>query len=302
MSLTQKPPYLAAVRLPFAGALAALIAGVMAVASPAVAQVASVPYTTQAVPGWQFSVTPYIWMPTLSANLQATGPRGGVLTSNVSAGIGDYISDLNFAAMGGAVARNDRFSILTDIIYMNASLTTSTTHLGTVNLGPGPVDIPRDQQLSTGTRMGNTVWSLAAGYTIADGPWGNLDVVGGLRMLSISATANYLLTGDFSTPDGTLALSRTGGATINKTYFNGIGGATGRINIPDSKFYLPYYIDAGAGGVAFTWQIYGGIAYSATSWADLSLGYRYLTFQDGGSTGVHTLSTNGVLLAANFRF
>src|SRR4051794_17229219 len=85
--------------------------------------------------------------------------------------------------------------------------------------------------------------------------------------------------------------------------FNGIGGITGRINIPNSKFYLPFYFDAGGGGVPFTWQIYGGLGYAAASWVDVSAGYRYLTFQNGGSgTGVRNLSLGGAILVANFRF
>jgi hypothetical protein len=77
---------------------------------------------------------------------------------------------------------------------------------------------------------------------------------------------------------------------------------TGRFNIPNSSFYLPFYLDAGGGGLPFTWQAYGGIAYSAATWADVSAGYRYLNFQNGGSSGVRSLSLGGVIVAANFRF
>ena len=51
-----------------------------------------------------------------------------------------------------------------------------------------------------------------------------------------------------------------------------------------------------------TWQAYGGVAYSAASWADVSLGYRYLTFQNNHSNGVQNLSLKGAIIAANIRF
>ena len=277
-------------------------AAAAAAAFPAHAQIASLPPPQGSMPGWSFAVTPYLWIPTLSADLRAAGPRGATVSTSVSAGIGDYISDINAGLMFGAVARHDRFSVLTDFMYVNTSLTSSVSHLSSVNLGPGPISIPRSLQLSSGTRAAMTIWSLAGGYTLLQGDWGNLDGIVGFRMLAISATTNYLLSANIYGPNNTLALSRTGSLSIGQTYFNAIGGVTGRINIPNSKFYLPFYFDVGGGGLPLTWQAYGGIAYSVASWADLSVGYRYLTFQNGGNTGVRNLSFRGAIIAANFRF
>jgi len=283
--------------------VAVITLSALTAAAPVRAQIASSPPPPPgAMTGWQFAITPYVWLPTISANLQANGPRGGSVSTTISASIGDYISDINFGVLVGGVARYDRFSVMTDLVYLNASLTSSVSHLSTVNLGPGPIDIPRSLQLSTGTRLATTVWSLAGGYTLLQGDWGNVDAIAGLRMLAIGSTTNHTLSSDILAPDGTIALSRGGSLDIGKSYFNAIGGVTGRINIPDSKFYLPFYVDAGGGALPFTWQIYGGIAYSAATWADLSVGYRYLTFQNGGSTGVRNLSLGGIILAANFRF
>ncbi len=78
---------------------------------------------------------------------------------------------------------------------------------------------------------------------------------------------------------------------------------TGRINIPNSNWYLPFYLDAGGGSVPFTWQVYAGVAYKAETWLDVSLGYRYLAFDGGSKTrGVEKLNLGGVVLASSFRF
>ncbi len=274
---------------------------VLAAATPAGAQIATTEVVPQTTPQWTFAVTPYAWLPTLSANMSATTPRGDTATINVSANIGQYLTDVNFAAMAGGEARMDRFTVMTDIVYMNASLTTNDVRIDRLNLGSGPINLPKSTQLGTGTRMNSTVWSAAAGYTLGAGAWGNLDMLVGMRMLSMNSRTNYLLTSDISAPDRTVALSRNGSLTVGNTYFNVIGGAKGRINIPDSKFYLPYYIDIGTGALPFTWQIYGGVAYKAADWVDVSLGYRYMTFQNN-SGAVHDLSMNGIILAGNFRF
>ncbi len=276
----------------------------LAAASPAGhAQIAtSPPPPAGSMPGWSFAINPYIWLPTISANLQASGPLGGTVSTSISAGIGDYISDINFAAMVGGVARYDRFSVMTDLIYMNASMTSNTSHLSTVDLGTGPIYIPREQQVRTGTRMATTIWSLAGGYTLLQGDWGNIDAIAGVRMLAIGSRTNFTLTKNIYTQSGAIALSRDGSDEINNVYFNAIGGVTGRINIPHSKFYLPFYADIGGGALPLTWQVYGGVAYRVATWADLSAGYRYLRFESGGSTAVRDLSLGGVVLGANIRF
>lgn len=283
--------------------LAALAFSAAAVAAfPAHAQIASAPPPQGSMPGWSFAVTPYVWLPTLSADLRANGPRGGTASTSISAGIGDYISEINAGLMLGAEARHDRFSVLTDLIYVNTSLTSSVSHLSSVNLGPGPIHILHSQQLSTGTRVAMTIWSLAGGYTLLEGEWGNLDGIVGFRTLSISSTTHYLLNADIFGPNRTIALARTGSLNIGKTYFNVIGGVTGGINIPNGKLYLPFYSDVGGGGRPLPWKANGGIAYSVASWADLSLGYRDLTFQNHRSAGVRHLSLHGVIVAAKFRF
>jgi hypothetical protein len=278
--------------------------GTATFAGAAQAQVATTPFEPTAVSGWTFAVTPYAWLPTLSSTINLNGPRGGSVTTDVSAGVGDYISKLNFGLMGGAEARYGPVTIMTDLIYVNASLTTDNSRLSTFNPGSGPIHIPIEQQVSTGTRLATTIWSLAGGYTLAGGEWGNVDVVVGTRMLFVSDTTDYALSTDLLLPDRTIGLSRIGSLSLSATKVEGIGGVKGRINIPNSQFYIPFYADAGGGSVPVTWQLYSGIAYHAATWADVSVGYRYMKFGGGGGTnaGVRDLSLGGVLLAANFRF
>jgi hypothetical protein len=278
--------------------------GAVAFAGAAQAQIATTPYEPTSASGWTFAVTPYFWLPTVSSTVTLNGPRGGSVTTDVSAGIGQILSKLNFGLMGGAEARYGPVTIMTDLLYVNLSLTTDTTRLSTFNPGSGPISIPLQQQVSTGTRLALTIWSLAGGYTLAGGQWGNIDAVVGTRMLFLSDTTNYALTTDFLLPNRTIGLSRIGGLSLGATEVEGIGGVKGRINIPNSQFYIPFYADAGGGSVPLTWQMYSGIAYQAASWADVSVGYRYLKFANGSKTssGVRDLSLGGAMIVANLRF
>ena len=271
---------------------------------PASAQVVTLPAPPPgSVQGWSYAVAPYFWMPTIDTSLSAQGPRGGNVDFSTSIDIGTILRRLNFAAMIGAEARYERFSVMTDLLYMNVNNTTSESRLSSFNPGPGPIDIPRSGQLNAGTRLGTMIGSLAGGYTLLQGDWGNFDALAGIRLLNVNSTTNYNLSVAILLPNRTIGLSRNGSLTVNRTYVDGIGGVTGRINILNSKFYLPFYLDAGGGGIQFTWQAYGGIAYKIASWGDVSAGYRYLRFENGGtSQGVRDLSLSGALVALNCHF
>jgi hypothetical protein len=282
---------------------AATALGLLAFVPKGQAQIATAPLGTQSSLGWTFAIAPYVWLPALRATYSLNGPAGTTVTDSTNVGFGDYLSQLNFALMGSAQARHNRFTIMTDLIYANASITSSSSQFSNVNLGGRSIEIPGTQQVSTGTRLAATIWSVEGGYTLLHGGWGNLDAVGGLRNLFFSSTSNYSLSSDITGPNRTIALLRDGSLSLGRSYVEGVGGIMGRINIANSKFYLPFYLDAGGGSVPFTWQVYAALAYEATSWLDLSLGYRYLGFNGGSKTsGVETLSMRGMLLVGNIRF
>jgi len=268
---------------------------------PALGQVSSTPAPPPGTAGWSFAVTPYFWLATIRGSFVYGTPQGNSVTNQITAGINDYISDLNFAAMVGAEARYDRFSLMTDGIFTSLSLTTNTNHFGVINLRSGAIEIPQQQQLGTGTRMNLGVWGLAAGYTVVEGDWGNLDVLGGLRLLAIGSQTNYLLSDDIRLPNRTLVLAREGSLSLGADYVDVIVGLRGRVNIPNSQFFVPFYFDIGTAGIPLTWQVYVGLGYHL-GLADLSIGYRYLDFHQTGSRSVQNFSLGGALLAATFRF
>src|SRR5262249_54986618 len=99
----------------------------------------------------------------------------------------------------------------------------------------------------------------------------------------------------------TIALDRVGTLNSNVAYWDGIAGITGRFDIPNTNFFVPYYFDVGTGELPFTWEAYSGVGYHA-KWADIALGYRYLDFQNNSSARVQNLSLGGPIMVATFRF
>jgi len=45
----------------------------------------------------------------------------------------------------------------------------------------------------------------------------------------------------------------------------------------NENWYLPYYVDIGAGDSDLSWQLFGGIGYQF-NWGNIKLGYRYLKY------------------------
>jgi hypothetical protein len=270
----------------------------------AMAQQPSSPLVPQASTssGWVFNVAPYLWLPTVHANLEYNLPPalGGRLPTDLSSGPGDYLSKLNFATMFAAEARYDRFSLLTDFMYINASVGSST--IRSIDfLGLPSIPISRTLQTSTSSRLTTTIWTLAGGYTVFRGDWGNFDVLAGFRYLGAYANTDYSLALTIVGPRGNGAtFGGVGGISGSRAIWNGIAGFRGRIRLPVEGLFIPYYFDIGGGGSNLTWQIASGLGYQ-TGRVGVSVLYRYLSFEQGSSVVKH-LDMGGPMIMVNFTF
>jgi len=252
--------------------------------------------------GWTFNVAPYFWMANLgeTSSFKLPPALGGTVSTSSWIPFGDLVSHLNFGMMIAADARYDRFSLLTDALYMNLGGTDA--RLRSVNFpGQRPIPISRTVQTSAGMDLNPTIWTLAGGYTLVQGDWGNVDVIGGFRYLGVPIRIDYSLALTLTGPRGNGAtFGGIGSVSGNVNLWNGVGGFRGRIRLGDTGLFIPYYFDAGAGGSTLTWQIASGLAYHV-GWVDLSLTYRYLSFQQDSGV-LRRLSANGPIIMANFSF
>jgi hypothetical protein len=254
-------------------------------------------------PGWSFEIAPYVWLPSVDATLRydsLRSPLGG--SADVQANSDDYFANLNFATAFAATARYDRFTLLTDVIYVSAD--SGSSRVDSVNI----LDVGRNPVSSTLNAGGDstlktTLWTLAGGYTVASGAWGNVDVLAGFRYLGIEATTDYNLALTLVGPRGNAGPSFGGAGRLSgrENIWNGIIGLRGRITIAESGFFVPYHLDLGAGDSNFTWQGFAGIGYQS-GWAGVQLGWRYLSYDQGGSALVQDMTMSGAYLAVNFTF
>ena len=137
-------------------------------------------------------------------------------------------------------------------------------------LGLASIPISRTLQTSVGMNLNAKIWTLAGGYTVLNGDWGNFDVIAGFRYLGIPISLDFSLALTLTGPRGNGAtFGRIGSVSGTANLWNGIGGFRGRIRLGDTGLFIPYYFDAGAGGSDLTWQIASGLGYQ-TGWAEFA--------------------------------
>jgi hypothetical protein len=246
---------------------------------------------SRAADDWSFSITPYIWLPTVSGQLKYNIPPGDAGSPNVESGPNSYLENLDFALMLTGEARKGRWSLLGDLIYLDFAGSNAKTV--SVNLPDGSIVPVVDA--GTTTSLKGTLITLAPGYSIYSAPKAKMDVFAGVRYLTIQAKADWSITG----PVG--AFPATGAIKQDNDFWDGIIGMRGRAYLGAGNWSVPYYLDVGAGTSYFTWQAILAVSYSF-SWGDVSLAYRYLMYDTSADNLLQNFSFSGPALGASFHF
>jgi hypothetical protein len=245
---------------------------------------------------WNFEAGLYLWVPTINADLKFGIPPGQPGAPEVEIGPNDYLTHLNFVLPVFGEARNGDFSIFTDVLYLN--LTAEGSHLRDITVGPDRFPVPASLNIGTETKVKAFEWTLVGGYTVAKGPGGILDVIGGVRYLGSRFTTDWNLSADFMLPGGTKVFSRIGSISQSEDLWDGIVGVRGRIRAGE-KWFFPYHFDIGAGTSKLTWQAIGGAGYTLHK-TDLVLVYRQLDYEGKTDKLIQKFNFGGVALGALF--
>jgi hypothetical protein len=238
---------------------------------------------------WQFAVTPYVWLPHIDTSLAFETPG----TGGSPVELDNILKYLSGAFFINGEARKGRFQLGLDFIYCD--FTRADSKVSTVTVAGGAAEVPVN--VGTSTSLGGEMLSLTGGYTLLQRRDAELELLAGMRYTHIGATLDW----DFSSEVSGLP-GRTGSATEAVDLWNGVVGFRGSMRFGAAeKWFVPYYLDAGAGTSRFTWQAVLGIGYSF-HWGDLLLVYRYLSFEQGDDQAVQRLSFAGPALGATWHF
>jgi hypothetical protein len=225
---------------------------------------------------WEFALALYGWLPTISGELAYSVPGIG---DEIVVDADTLLDNLEFTAMAAFTAHHGRWSITADGIFL------AEAAQGSARLGPGP-GLQYDAELEI------DVWiaGVSGAYQLADTTACTLHLFAGARYLAADATFFLRTPGPGSDV----------GVDTSATIWNGVIGLRGRI-VLSKHWYVPYFLDVGAGDSDLTWQIQSGVGYEF-EWGSLVLAYRHLAFDQGGGGWLRDLDLTGAELGVVVRF
>lgn len=248
---------------------------------------------------WSFTLTPYMWLPTISADLSYDPPPdGGGGGPSIDVGPTDWLDLLNGVAMIGGSARHGKFALHADFVWL--SLKSENDKVVAVRDG-GFVPVDASLNLGTETNFDGMTWTLAASYVLRQTDRSSIEILGGVRFLDVDIDTSWNLELDIDSPGGGVALPAQGNIGREVELWDGIVGVRGRFAMGEGRWQVPFYLDVGTGDSELTWQAMAGVSYGY-DWGDLMLVFRHLDFDEGADNFLQGLALTGPAFGARFRF
>jgi hypothetical protein len=244
----------------------AALAAALALAAPAAPAAAQ--------DGWSFAVSPYVWLPGLTT--KADTPLG---TVDVDTSASDAISELDFAFMGAAEARKDRWGLILDLIYSDISTSTGTP------FGILFSDVEVETKL--------TSFTTYAGYRVFENDRGFVDLLGGGRFYWLDVDLT------FDPEPGRRGRS----FDVSDNWADPVLGARGRIDFTDRWFATALGDFGGFGGGSDqSWQAFASVGYQFGPRWSAQGGWRYMAVEKELDGLDVEIDLNGPILGVTYRF
>jgi hypothetical protein len=213
---------------------------------------------------WNFTVTPYLWAPSLDTSLD--------IGSNPPVdGSGSVLDFIDGAFLIAGEARRGPWSILGELNYLSLSDEFGTARTGTVGQW----------------NVKGTMGSLGAAYAFYDRQGVRIEGLAGLRGWDIDATTTVL----------------GAQASASESWVDPIVGLRFEAPLAE-KVNIAGMANIGGFGVGsdLQWEAMAQVEWSVSDLVTLSGGYRhlYLDFNDGGTAMEYTMS--GPFVAVRFAF
>jgi opacity protein-like surface antigen len=233
--------------------------------------------------GWQFEVTPYLWLPAL----KGSSSIGNLPEVNFNLSTSDVLDALDFGAMGSFEARKDRWGLFFDVVYSKISFGGG----GAASLRGGPgISVNADLDIK------NTIASAAVLYRAIEGR-SPVDLFLGVRYNDVDLDATVSVAG------GLGMLGITSNPNYSKNWWDPYIGA--RVTHPVAeRWTLVGYADYGGFSVGSkeTWQAIAGVKYDFSKTISGNLGYRYLHIDYDKDGFLYDVDYKGGYLGIGIKF
>lgn len=232
---------------------------------------------------FRYAITPYVWLPGMNGKLDYKNNQVADTKLNSS----QVASQADVALFLDGEVHYGNWGVMGNAVYSKSSSLGSKTVLPTY----GGVSIDSN----TDSWMG--VYTVAGTYTAFANSVIYVDALAGARFLNMNSKVQLRAT---ELPTG-YSGDKTLYAGLSLT--DAIAGLKGRFRISDSRFFVPFYVDAGGGSATakFTSQQMLGLGYSY-GWGDITLAYNNLYYSLSKNNVSSYLNMGGPAVAATFRF
>lgn len=220
---------------------------------------------------WEYAGEVYLWGAGIGGN-SAAG-------DDIDISFSDLIENLDLGFMGSLVASKDRWTLFADFVDLDVEDDTRTT----ANLIGNPLKLDIDVELK------GFISALGGAYRVLETDTTSLNLLAGARYLWLEADLDIAI-----------------GPGISQKYkdsghvWDAIAGIRGKTEL-SNKWYLAYYLDAGAGDSEFTWQALGGLNYRFEK-VDAVFGYRHIDWEFDDNDTFDDLNMSGPYAGVKFRF
>ena len=248
---------------------------------------------------WHFTMQPYLWAPTIEADLKFSAPDGSTGEPVIEIDPDDYFENIDIALIVTAMARKGKWSFTADFVYMEVS--SSDNRVRAIDFGGGDI-VSTSLDIGTDVDTTSFITTVGVGYQVIDNTWLKMDLVAGLRYLWLESDVDWNLSGDIIGPASGQTFARSGNITQDGDAWNGIGGIRGQILLGSGNWFIPFYGDIGAGESELTWSAYTGIGYSFKQWFDAMIGYRHMAWDNDDEEFIQGLILSGPIIGARFNF
>ena len=265
-------------RLPPLAAMTVAAALGLCAAAPAGAQ-SSTPDS-----GWQFEVTPYLWMTALKGDTAINNSP----QVNMNMSFSDVWDMLDFGLMGTFEARKGRWGLFFDGFYAKMSDSAG----GSTRLRPRGPGVAVDASLT----LRNTIVEAAVEYRVIEGST-PVDVFFGARYNDIDIDSTVSAAGL-----GQLGLSGSRDFNYSKNWVDPYIGV--RVMHPVAAHWtlVGYYDYGGFSSSDNSWQALAGVKYEINKTFSASAGYRYLHFDYDKNGFLYDMDYKGAYLGLGIKF
>ncbi len=242
---------------------------------------------------WHFILILPLWLPSVNGKMKISVPDIPQITNSVSnefnMGHSNYLDNINFALLLTMEVEKGRWSLLSDIMYVDFS--DDNREVTFPNLAGGNLAVKADTKFQAFLFEGGPAYSLYRSERI------KFDFLAGLRYMHLDSEATV----NVSTPLPVTFPSHK--ITVKDDLVDPIVGIKGRFEL-GKGWFIPYYFDGGGFGInnEWSWQAFGALGYHFGDLFSMMLGYRHLQYNFDHSELLQDVYLSGAELGFIFRF